>query len=131
MTEHPAASKVEPNEPPRQPERTAQTPPKWFHFRGRVLLVIPGALLVLAALYVPRQLAQQKALVALKAKVTDAGLAHLSRFRSLGILSLNNTAISDEGLAHLAKLPKLERLYLDGTGISDAGLAHLSELVSL
>lgn len=39
---------------------------RWFHFRWRTLLVVPLALAVLAAFYVPRQHRQQRALAGLK-----------------------------------------------------------------
>ena len=48
------------------PVSPTQRPARWFHFRGRVLLVIPLAILVLALIYVPRQIAQHRALEALK-----------------------------------------------------------------
>ena len=43
VAEHTVASEAQPDEQPAQPEATTTTAPKWFHFRGRVLLVIPAA----------------------------------------------------------------------------------------
>lgn len=48
-----------------------------------------------------------------------------------GSIDINNPRISDAGMAHLKRARTLERLDLPNTGISDKGLAHLSELSNL
>jgi len=74
--------------------------------------------------------------------ITDAGLAHLTKLRSLRGLYFKENRITNEGLAHLTKLGALEELelgggYKDNAGtwhksrINDAGLVHLARLPSL
>ncbi len=63
--------------------------------------------------------------------ITDAGMPHLAKLRSLHSLSLENTAVTDEGLGHLRQLPVLNALYLGGTKLTDAGLPLLAEMKSL
>ena len=87
--------------------------------------------------------------------VSDDGLAHLARLKSLACLRLG-PGISDDGLAHLRGLTSLAELWLDSaedvsdeglqavqgltsleelslqyTGITDAGMPHLSQLSRL
>lgn len=65
-------------------------------------------------------------------RITDAGLAHLSKLTKLTDLCLNDTKITDAGLVHLSKMKSLQSLELGWTkGISDAGLVHLSDLTEL
>jgi mono/diheme cytochrome c family protein len=64
-------------------------------------------------------------------RVTDAGLAVVSRLPNLTRLHLNRTAITDAGLAQLATLPRLEYLNLYGTAVTDAGLARLAAVKTL
>jgi hypothetical protein len=40
--------------------------------------------------------------------VTDAGIAHLRRLKSLRMVKISNAKITDAGLAHLAGLPHLQ-----------------------
>ncbi len=62
--------------------------------------------------------------------VTDAGLAHLGRLKSLESLSLP-TPITDAGLAHLAGLTNLTTLELNGSKLDGSGLKSLRGLVHL
>jgi len=64
-------------------------------------------------------------------RITDAGLATVTRFRNLTRLHLNRTRISDDGLKQLSGLDQLEYLNLYGTGVTDAGLQSLSSLRKL
>ncbi|MDO4570790.1 MAG: hypothetical protein Q4D38_10425, partial [Planctomycetia bacterium] len=64
-------------------------------------------------------------------KITDAGLAHLAGLTNLDWLELRDTNITDPGLAHLAGLTNLNQLGLENTNITDAGLAHLAGLTNL
>ena len=64
-------------------------------------------------------------------RITDAGLAHISGLKDLGLLSLDKTGVGDAGLVHLAGLTKLGLLSLHRTRITDAGLVHLEKLTSL
>ncbi len=65
--------------------------------------------------------------------ITDAGIAHLTKTRSLRKLDIGGSQVTDKGLAYLKQIKTLERLELpqDQHGITDAGLAHLAELSNL
>lgn len=75
-----------------------------------------------------------------RGKVTDKGMAHLSRSRSLMSVRVNRAAITDEGIASLVKLPKLLSLDVfaaesdnpenfseegEQTQVTDVGLEHI------
>ena len=64
-------------------------------------------------------------------RISDAGLEHLTRLTNLTILVLNQNTISDAGLEHLKGIANLEMLFLGSTKISDAGLVHLVDLKKL
>ena len=64
-------------------------------------------------------------------KVTDAGLAALTKLPNLRMLHLEKTAVGDAGLAHLKGLNSLEYLNLYGTQVTDAGLPQLEGLKNL
>ena len=65
--------------------------------------------------------------------ITDAGVAHLTKMRSLRKLEIGSSQVTDKGLSYLKQIKTLERLHLphDQHGITDAGLAHLAELSNL
>lgn len=136
MAESKTVSEAQSNEQP------SQTSPKWFHFRGRVLLLIPVAVLVLAAIYVPRQLAQGRALVALKAKAIPVrtqplsvpGVAQLfgeDYAQEITDVYMRNPEISDQDLHIVAGLPTLEKLELAGSSVTSAGIENLKSLPKL
>ena len=67
-------------------------------------------------------------------RMTDRGLAHLAKLPALKGLSVRasgGSPVTDAGLRHLGKLTSLEELYLRGERMSDAGLAHLAGLPRL
>ncbi len=64
-------------------------------------------------------------------RLTDAGLAPLSRLTALELLDLYGNKITDTGLAALAPLTALRTLDLSLTPTSDAGLVHLRGLTRL
>lgn len=66
-----------------------------------------------------------------RTKVTDDGIASLSKYGLLSRLHLENTAITDKSSIHLSKLSNLEYLNLYGTQISDASIPHLQKLGKL
>ncbi|WDI44139.1 hypothetical protein [Bremerella sp. P1] len=66
-----------------------------------------------------------------KTEITDSGVAHLTRCRSLRDLSIATTRISNDSLATVGKLSTLEELDISGTPVTDAGLAHLRGLSKL
>ena len=116
--------------------------PKWFHFRGRVLLVIPVALMVLAAIYVPRQVAQRRALVALKAinapvrtqPLLVPGIAQLfgeEYAQEITDVYMRNPEVSDEDLHIVAGLRSLQKLELAGSNVTSAGIENLTGLLNL
>lgn len=65
--------------------------------------------------------------------ITDDGLAHLSKLRSLKKLNIGGSQVTDRGLASLSQIKTLEYLDLpqDQKGITDKGLAHLGTLPNL
>ena len=65
------------------------------------------------------------------AKITDAGMVHLSQMRNLRNLSLDGAQITDEGLTAISGLTGLEDLSLSDTEVTDDGLRHVMELKSL
>jgi hypothetical protein len=60
-------------------------------------------------------------------RITDKGIADLTRFENLVCLDLNHTRISDASVAHLRRLGKLQYLFIEGTGITDDGERQLRE----
>ncbi len=64
-------------------------------------------------------------------KVTDAGVKHLERAKTLTYLVLDNTGVGDAGLVALGKLPALKELHLEETKITDTGVAALSSAGAL
>lgn len=67
-----------------------------------------------------------------QSKLTDAGLAPLSKLGRLEHLDLSDSPkVGDAGMAHVAKLERLEVLYLNKTAVGDKGLAALAPLEGL
>ena len=65
-------------------------------------------------------------------QISDQGLAHLAKLKSLTILDLSeNSQISDTGLRHLAGMNQLQNLNLWRVNIMDSGIAHLAGLTNL
>jgi serine/threonine protein kinase len=60
-------------------------------------------------------------------RITDAGLAHLKRFRNLHSITLHCPKITGASLRHLREL-KLNELHLSGTSVTDTGLEQLRSL---
>ncbi|MBN1505775.1 MAG: hypothetical protein JW955_02960 [Sedimentisphaerales bacterium] len=65
--------------------------------------------------------------------VTDAGIVHLTKMRSLRKLEIGGSQVTDKGLSSLKQIKTLEHLDLpqDQHGITDAGLTHLAGLPNL
>jgi len=63
--------------------------------------------------------------------LTDAGLVHVARLRTLRDLSLEETSITDEGLGLLRPLDQLVRLDLSATHVTGEGLEGFSSLREL
>jgi serine/threonine protein kinase len=64
-------------------------------------------------------------------KVSDSGLAHLEKLRSLTSLWLQGSPLRDNWLVHLGSLTSLDTLILHTTGVSDVGLQNVSGLINL
>jgi hypothetical protein len=58
-------------------------------------------------------------------RVTDEGLRHMSRIKSLQMLTIEDAGISDAGLRQLQSLSGLRFLRLTNTAVSEAALAEL------
>lgn len=56
---------------------------------------------------------------------------HLNNISHFNTLHISSAPISDAGLSHLKKLKTLRKIMLDGTLVTDAGLETLSEIKSL
>jgi len=76
-------------------------------------------------------LAQPKRLLLVRADITDAGLAHLTRTKRLEHLELPYTRVTDAGAVHLADLKSLTVLHLGATQMTDAALPHVARLKGL
>lgn len=66
--------------------------------------------------------------------ITDAGLAHLKRIKTLEHLDLPNFGFTDAGLADLGELTNLKYLWIGCRGNSpftDAGMKHVAKLHAL
>ncbi len=63
--------------------------------------------------------------------VTDDGLRHVAKLKSLESLGLNRIHLTDDGLDWLAKLPNLKRLSITRAAVTDSGLKVLSGIRTL
>ncbi|MBX9692012.1 MAG: hypothetical protein K2Z81_06485 [Cyanobacteria bacterium] len=61
-------------------------------------------------------------------KITDAGLEHLGKIRTLKSLNIGATAITDKGIDSLLEMQELRRLRLDATLVTDSGASRLAKL---
>ncbi len=59
---------------------------------------------------------------------TEAGLAHLARFRKLVLLEIRSPRITDAGMKHVSQLPTLHESLTINAPITDAGLHELRGL---
>ena len=66
-----------------------------------------------------------------RTKVTDEGIASISKLNLLTRLHLENTSITDKAAVHLSKLTNIEYLNLYGTQVSDLSIPHLQKLKKL
>lgn len=118
------------------------TPRRWFHFRLRVLAVAPLALLVLFGFYAPRQMAQRRALVALRENqavvrtdpIAVPGVEWLfgkDYAQEITEVYWLDPKLTDDKLEVLRGLPSITKLELAGSQVSSAGLAHISGLPNL
>jgi hypothetical protein len=136
MSSQPPSFEVQPG------ERCVPPRPQWFHLRWPVLLVIPGALLIVGAVYGPRQLAQRRALVALEKlgatvrtqPVPLPGVRQLlgdDYAQEIIEIYLRNPKLTDQDLEVLRGLKTLQKLELAGSSVSSQGLACLQGLSNL
>ncbi len=72
-----------------------------------------------------------KCLHVLGSNVTNKGLSYIAEMQQLESLHLIGTQITDDGLKEIAELKNLRFLHLVGTKITDAGLVHLARLKKL
>ncbi|MCE9604838.1 MAG: hypothetical protein K8U03_08050 [Planctomycetia bacterium] len=72
-----------------------------------------------------------KCLHVIGSNVTDKGLVYVGQMQQLESVHLVGTQITDAGLKELGKLKNLRFLHLVGTNITDAGLKNLSSLKQL
>ena len=64
-------------------------------------------------------------------KITDAGLAHLTKLTKLRVIRLSRTVITDTGMSVLAKCEMLENVDVSQTKIGDFGVWELRALPRL
>jgi len=64
-------------------------------------------------------------------ELTDAGLVHVARLRTLRDLSLEQTSVTDKGIQLLKPLDRLLRLHLAATPVTGDGLEGFSSLREL
>ena len=62
--------------------------------------------------------------------ITDKGLGHISRLKSLENLTLSGAEITDEGLLQLSEIPTLRWVDLQGCGVTEQGLQKLKKKLS-
>lgn len=67
----------------------------------------------------------------IKAKVTDAGLAPLAKYKTLRSVRLYDCAVGDKGVEHLVQVKGLVELKLSVTKVTDAGLEPLAKAKGL
>jgi|GEM_PF-1584377 len=84
--------------------------------------------IIITADYLPGLAHLKKLHLGTAEKVTDAGLAHLAKIRSLEELNIGGSNITDAGVVHLAQLTGLKTLWLQNSEVTDAGLATLRSL---
>ena len=70
-------------------------------------------------------------LVMEKAKLTDIGIEHVTKYPALSYLNLYRTAVTDEGLGAVAKLDNIAMLNLRCCKVTDAGLGKLKKCSNL
>jgi Leucine-rich repeat (LRR) protein len=67
-----------------------------------------------------------------RASITNAGLVHIAQMSKLEILCLGGIrGITDDGLAHLTKTRSLKKLDIGGSQVTDRGLGYLSQIKTL
>lgn len=127
-------------------ETTAPSPPptlrKWYHLRWQVLLLIPLAAAIAAAILVPRQMRQQRAIrefkqlqVVVRTQPTPLfGLELLippEYAEEVIEVYWRDPQLDESQLRVLKGLSTIEKLELAGSKVSSAGLTHLSGLRGL
>jgi hypothetical protein len=116
--------------------------PKWYQLRWQVLLLVPLALLVVAAIFIPRQLRQHRAIAALK---EYGAVVRTQPVSLLGAEVLvppeyadevvevywRDPQLAEEKLAVLKGLASIEKLELSGSKVTSQGLKQLAGLSRL
>lgn len=111
-------------------------------FRWRTLLIIPLALAVVAAVYVPRQIAQKRALDELEklnavVRTQPVSLPGVQQLLGedyaveIQEVYLRNPAVTDADLSVLSGIGTLTKVELSGCPIGAEGVAHLADLPGL
>jgi hypothetical protein len=115
---------------------------KWYHLRWQVLLLVPVACALIAAIFVPRQLRQARAIPEFK----RLGVVVRTQPTPLFGLELllpqeyadeivevywRDPQLDESQLRVLHGLSSIEKLELAGSKVSSAGLAHLAGLSNL
>ncbi|TWT32685.1 leucine-rich repeat domain-containing protein [Blastopirellula retiformator] len=63
--------------------------------------------------------------------ITDDALPHITKLKTLRLLSLARTGVTDAAIPPLAELPNLETLFLVDVQVTDAAIDDLAKLKSL
>jgi len=124
------------------PVEAQKTVRPWYQLRWRVLLLIPLALLLVAAVYVPRQMRQARAMAALKKLDVIVRTQPVSLLGAELLLPQQyadeivevywrDPALEERQLANLAGLSSIEKLELSGSNVTSQGLEYLAGLSKL
>jgi len=123
-------------------ESPTKSPAKWFQIRGRIFLLIPLALIVLALFYGPRQYAQREALVGLKemgavCRTQPSPLPGVAAVfgedyaQEITDIYLRTPDVDHEQLSVVSGLSTVQKIELAGSGADSTTLENLGRLPNL
>lgn len=115
---------------------------KWYQLRWQVLLLVPLALLIVAGIFVPRQVRQRGAIAKLKEYGAVVRTQPVALFGAELLVPpeyadevvevyWRDPALDERRLAVLRGLASIEKLELSGSQVTSQGLKHLARLSRL
>ena len=116
--------------------------PKWYQLRWQILLLLPLAVAILAGIFVPRQLRQRRAIVALKEYNAVVRTQPVSLLGAEFLVPpeyadeivevyWRDPQLDEQRLRVLRGLSSIEKLELSGSKVTSQGLQHLAGLSRL